>query len=223
MKPVAKTAIVFDLDGTLIDSVPDVAAALNRLLAEEGRRVLTVPEVEELVGEGVRVLIEKAFAVTGTLAPDAEVPALIARYKAFYAAHPADHTIVFPGAVAALERLAAAGHPLGICTNKPSDITGLVLDALDLSKYFAAVLGGDFPRRKPDGEHIRETLRQMGAGDRPAVMIGDSRTDVAAARDAGLAVVAVSFGYGGGEAHTLGADIVIDHFDALDRAVESLK
>lgn len=215
-------AMVFDLDGTLIDSVPDVAAALNRLLAEEGRRELSVAEVKTLVGEGARVLVEEAFVLTGRAADDVDVPALVDRYKAFYAAHPADHTIIFPGAVAALERLARSGRLLGVCTNKPHDLSLLVLDALGLSPYFAAVLGGDFPRRKPDGEHIRETLRRMGAEDGPAVMVGDSATDVAAARDAGLPVVVVTFGYGGDEAHLLGADALLDHFDDLERVLDGM-
>lgn len=215
-----KPAIIFDLDGTLIDSIHDVTAALNRLMAEIGRRALEVEEVKLLVGEGAVVLVEGAFAVTGGAAED--IGAMVDRYRRHYAAHPADRTIVFPGAVAAIERLAAAGHILGICTNKPDELTGLVLDALGLARHFAAILGGDYPRRKPDGEHIRETLRRAGAEGRRAVMIGDSVTDIAAARDAGIPVILVGFGYGGDALEGLGADRVISGFDGLDDAITAL-
>ncbi|OAN49222.1 hypothetical protein A6A04_03665 [Paramagnetospirillum marisnigri] len=212
-------AVVFDLDGTLIDSAPDVRAALNRLLAEEGRRQLSLPEVQELVGEGASALIERAWAVTGDAAAETGVKPLVERYLAHYRAHPADHTHVYDGVVAELERLRAAGIPLGICTNKPHRMTEIVLDALGLAKHFAAVLGGDFPRRKPDGEHIRETLRRMGAEGRTAVYVGDSITDVRAARDAGLPVVAVSYGYARMPPEDLGADILIDRFADLGPAI----
>jgi phosphoglycolate phosphatase len=216
------TAIVFDLDGTLIDSAPDVRAALNRLLAEEDRRQLSLMEVQELVGEGARPLIERAWAATGAPADFHCVSALIERYLAFYRAHPADHTVVYAGVRDELARLSAAGHKLGICTNKPHAMSLMVLEALDLTRWFDAVLGGDFPRRKPDGEHIRETLRRMGADGGSALYVGDSRTDVLAARDAGLPMVAVTWGYARMPVAELGADRLIDRFSELAAALREL-
>lgn len=212
-------AVVFDLDGTLIDSAPDVAAALNRLLAEEGRRTLTLPEVQQLVGEGAGALIERAWAATGTAAaPDAVRP-LVERYLAFYRAAPADHTHVYDGVREELARLAASGARLGICTNKPDGMTNLVLETLGLAPLFAAVVGGDYVRRKPDGEHIRETLRRMGAEGLPRVYVGDSRTDVLAARDAPLPVIAVTYGYARMPVEELGADLLIERFADLGPAI----
>lgn len=216
-------AIVFDLDGTLIDSAPDVAAALNRMLAEEGRRQLTLQEVQGLVGEGARVLIEGAFTATGTAAAADQAERALARYLACYAEEPANRTIVFPGVRQTLAALAERGVPMGICTNKPIGMTRLVLDELGMAPLFAAVTGGDsLPFRKPDGRHILETLALMGSGPAGAVYVGDSRTDVAAARDAGLPVVAVSWGYAGGAPRALGADALVDDFSALPAVIYGL-
>jgi len=219
--PSSLPAIIFDLDGTLIDSAPDVAAALNRLLVREGRPTVTLAQVQSFVGEGPAPLIERAFAATGAPADPAAVPALIAAYVAFYRAAPADHTVVFPGVREMLAGL--AGHTrLGLCTNKPDTMVRPVLEALGLADHFAALVGGDYPRRKPDGDHLRETLRRMGVGDGPAVMVGDSPTDVAAARDAGLPVVVVDFGYSRIPVTELGADRVLSDFAALPAVVAEL-
>lgn len=213
-------AIIFDLDGTLIDSIPDVRGAINRLLVREGRRALSLPEVMTFVGEGPRPLIERAFAATGRPAAEDELAELIAAYIDFYQAHPADETRLFPGVREMLAGL--AGTPLGLCSNKPDEIVRPVIETLDLARHFGAVVGGNFPRRKPDGEHLRETLRRMGAEGRPAVMVGDSGTDVAAARDAGLPVLVVSFGYARVPVAELGADAILSHFDQLPAALAGL-
>ena len=222
--------VVFDLDGTLIDSVPDVRNALNAMLAGRGRRPLAADEVSLMVGEGARVMIERALAATGgvesypaTGGEVADTDAVLAEYLAAYSAHPVIDTVIYPGAVAALARLAEAGHLLGICTNKPEAITRLVLDGLGLTRFFAAIVGGDtLAFRKPDPRHVMVTLERMGAHG-PAIYVGDSETDVAAARGAGLPVVAVSFGYSKGGIEALGADRVIDHFDQLDAALTELR
>lgn len=217
-----KPALVFDLDGTLIDSAPDVAHALNRLLAEKSRPALTLEQVQELVGEGAGALIERAWLATGTAAALQQVPDLVARYLEFYQECPADHTVIFDDVVAVLQQFAAAGHPMGICTNKPHDMTMIVLKCLGLDHFFQGVVGGDvITRRKPDGEHILETLRRMNAG-LPAVMVGDSATDVAAARAAGVPVVAVSYGYARMDPRNLGADVLIDHFGQLPASLSKV-
>lgn len=211
-------AVVFDLDGTLIDSVPDVRNALNTMLQSHGRRALSVDEVRLMVGEGAKVMLEKAFASTG--GPCADHEAALAHYLDCYCANPVIDTTVYPGAMAALHRLSAAGIALGICTNKPERVTRLVLDALGLAPLMKAVIGGDtLPYRKPDGRHVNETLARMGVTSGAVVYVGDSETDVAAARSAGLPVIVVSFGYAGDEVRSLGADQVIDHFDQLDETI----
>lgn len=205
--------VVFDLDGTLIDSVPDVRNALNAMLARFDRAALSAEQVRTMVGEGARVMLERAFAVTGT--PCDDLSAALDCYLEAYCAHPVVDTVVYPGALEAMRALAGDGVRLGICTNKPERVTRLVLDALNLAPLLAATVGGDsLPFRKPDGRHILETVARMGDVRRP-IMVGDSETDVAAAKNAGIPVVAVGFGYDGDGVRRLGADAVIDHFDEL--------
>jgi phosphoglycolate phosphatase len=217
------SAVVFDLDGTLIDSAPDVAAALNRALAAEGRRPLSLSEVQQLVGEGAKPLIRRAWAATGPELPEADLPAALERYLGEYAARPSEHTVVYDGVIEVLDRLEAEGLTLAVCTNKPSIMTRLVLEALGWSGRFRAVVGGDdtaYP--KPDGRHVLETLERMGHGVEGAVYVGDSATDVAAARAAGLPVVAVRWGYARMEPEALGADLLIDRFADLPEALTRL-
>ena len=214
-------AIVFDLDGTLIDSVPDVRAAVNRLLASEGRRPISMEEAHAFVGNGARVLVDKALAATGAR-PD-DIDPLIERYIDFYRQYPADESIVYPGVAATLDALAASGVRMGICTNKPYALTGPVLEALGLGGYFSAFTGGDtVPHRKPDGRHVTLTLELMKADGGHAAMVGDSETDIAAAKDAGLPVIAVTYGYCHEPIGALGADAVIDSFAELPQALTAV-
>lgn len=220
MKTMTDT-IIFDLDGTLIDSVPDVRHALNDALVRHGHSSLTLTQVRSLVGEGAAVMIGRAL---GTAADAPEVPGVLTDYLAAYRAQPVLDTTLYPGAVPALERLAAKGARLGVCTNKPAAMARLVLERLELTRCFAAILGPeDVARRKPHGDHILDTVRAIGGDPARTVMVGDSETDAAAARAAGVPFVAVSFGYcGEAGAAALGADRVIDHFDQLDAAIAEL-
>lgn len=211
--------LVFDLDGTLIDSIPQVAAAVNATLTEAGRPVLSVAAVREIIGEGARVTVTRAFAETGGL-DGIDVGAMMEQYLAHYLADPASHTVVFPGVMEVLERFRADGISMGICTNKPGATTRPVLDALGLSCYFAAVVTADDTRhRKPDGRHILETLAAMNKDRATAVFIGDSEPDLAAAHDAGIPAVAVAYGYGRADVATLPSAARIERFTDLPAAI----
>ena len=184
---------VFDLDGTLVDSAPDIHAALDRLMAGQRRPGFARPEVAAMIGDGVRVLVERAAAARDI----AFSKALLARFTADYTARAAEATALFPGIPEALAALEQAGWALAVCTNKPAAATAALLGALGLEGRFAAVGGGDsFPVRKPDPGHLLGTLALAGAGPRDAVMIGDHRNDVAAARGAGLPCLFAGWGYG---------------------------
>jgi phosphoglycolate phosphatase len=184
---------VFDLDGTLVDSAPDIHAALDRLMAAHGRPPFARAEVIGMIGDGVRVLVQRACAARDL--PFSE--ALLARFTADYTARAAEETALFPGIAEALDALQAAGWTLAVCTNKPAVATAALLSVLGLEGRFAAVGGGDsFPVRKPDPGHLLGTLRAAGGAPGQAVMIGDHRNDVLAARGAGLPCLFAGWGYG---------------------------
>jgi len=215
-------ALLVDLDGTLVDSLPDLMAALNRLLAAEGQASLNAAEVRPMVGDGAARLVERAFAARGGPG-DVPLPALVERFLAIYEADPVAQTRPYPGAAETLEALAAAGWRLAICTNKPEAASRKVLQGLGLAGLFQEVAGGDsFPVRKPDAGHLLGALGCLDVLPRHAVMLGDSHNDLQAARNAGLPVILVSFGYTRTPARELGADAVIDHFDELPDALARL-
>jgi phosphoglycolate phosphatase len=185
--------LVFDLDGTLVDSVPDLRRCLNRLMASRGLAAFSYAEVALMVGDGVRVLLTRAFAARdGAL----DEPALAA-FMADYEANAAVDSALFPGIEAALAALAADGWRLAVCTNKPVVAARLLLTALGIAGYFAAVGGGDsFAVRKPDPAHLRATIEAAGGDPRQAVMTGDHANDVAAAAGLGVPCVFAGWGYG---------------------------
>ncbi len=189
-------AIVFDLDGTMIDSAPDLRVALNRLLAEHGRPALDLASVIKMVGDGVRKLVERGFAATGAAAPDADLDALTEKYLGFYEGHAADLSRPFPGVLAALAHFHGHGVALGVCTNKPHAATMEILKTFGMDGYFQAVVGGDSLDgiRKPDPRHLLAALEGLGVTADEAVMVGDNEHDMAVARASGVPVVAVAFG-----------------------------
>jgi phosphoglycolate phosphatase len=214
-------AVVFDLDGTLIDSAPDLASALNRLLAREGLGPVALAQVQTMIGDGVAKLVERGFAVRGRNLSAGELGDLARRYVADYEPNSAVETRPFPGAREALGELRAAGLALGVCTNKPEAATRAILAAFGMDPFIAAVVGGDtLPgARKPDPATLRETLARLGAGAGQAIAVGDSPNDVAAARAAGVPIVAVSFGYSRVPPAELGADRLIGRFADLGPAL----
>lgn len=209
-------AVVFDLDGTLIDSAGDLARAANRLLAEEGRRALDMAEVRRFIGDGARVLVRRAMAATGAEAAEDGLDHLTSRFIALYEADATASTVVYPGVVETLDRLRALGLRIAVCTNKPQTATGSVLEALGLAGRIDAAAGGDrFPVRKPDAGHLLGTLELLGVAAGRAVMVGDNEHDCAVARAAGTGSVLVTYGYARKALHEIDTDARIDRLDAL--------
>ncbi len=185
--------LLLDLDGTLVDSVPDLAAALNRMAGQRGIAPFTLPETALMVGDGARVLVERACAARNVPFDEAAFVAFLADYTA----HAAVETRPFPGAIEALGTLRDQGWQFAVCTNKPAAATHALLEALNLLSWLAAVGGGDsFPTRKPDPAHLLMTLAAAGGTPEAAIMVGDHRNDVQAAAGAGLPCIFAGWGYG---------------------------
>ncbi len=215
------TALIFDLDGTLVDSIADLAGALNLSLRALGLRDLEAQEVRRMVGDGAAVLVSRALAATGG-SPSQQEEALD-RFMRAYVAAPAERTTVYPGVHETLALLSARGHPMGVCTNKPALPAADLLDQLGLAPFFRSLVGGDtLPERKPHAAPARRSLADLGAGAESAVFIGDSQVDVDAARAAGIRVIAVSYGYARGAPEDLGADALIARFSDLPAALDGL-
>jgi len=213
--------VIFDLDGTLVDTAPDLAAALNHALTRANRPTVSMAKVRHTVGRGPRALI--ASALGQSPADSSEVSGLVAHFLEYYDANVAVMSKPFPGAESAARRLASRGHRLGICTNKPEELSIKLMTALALRDLFPVILGADSrPYRKPDPRHLLDAIAGVGGKAENAVLIGDSDTDVKTARAAQVPVIAVAFGYTETPARALGADGVIDDFDELERAFAAL-
>jgi phosphoglycolate phosphatase len=215
--------IVFDLDGTLIDTAPDLIDTLNFTLSQHGLPTVPYEEARPLIGGGARGMIEKALLLEGRSAATADVDALYAPFVAHYAEHIADRSRPFPGLEPALDEMARSGHRLAVCTNKLEWLSRRLLDAMQLSGRFAAICGQDtFAVQKPDPRIFRSTVLQAGGEPHRAIMVGDSITDIRTARAANVPVVAVDFGYTDVPVATLGPDRVISSFVELGAAVAAL-
>jgi phosphoglycolate phosphatase len=219
----APRTIVFDLDGTLVDTAPDLIASLNVLFAREGLAPIALNEGRGMIGGGVRPLIERGLATQGRSLTAAQLDTLYADYVTHYAEHIADSSRPYPGVEAALDVLAARGCRFAVCTNKLAWLSVRLLDRLGLAPRFVAICGQDtFGVQKPDPEVLRRTIAAAGGDLADAVMVGDSITDIRTARAAGVPVVAVDFGYTDVPVSALDPDRVISHFDALPEAVGTL-
>ena len=211
-------AIVFDLDGTLIDSAAELRQALNGALGRMGRRALSVREVTGMIGDGIVRLTERALAATGAPLTDTALDRAVAAVKEVYADLPPSS--LYAGARETLASLTERGVALALCTNKPIDATEQLLKQLKLAEFFQAVAGGDsYPTKKPDPMPVRALLAQLGVAPAAGAMIGDSSNDIRAGQAAGLTTVAVSYGYSLVPAETLGADMVVDHLPDLLRVL----
>lgn len=218
--PAGFDIVGFDLDGTLLDTSGDLAAAVNHALASAARPTLPVERIRPMIGGGSRHMLAQGMAATGGCT-EAELDTLQARLLAYYEAHIADRTQPFPGCLAALDALAAAGATLAVVTNKNERLARIVLAALGMTDRFATIIGGDTlgpGRGKPKPDLIELMVERCAAGNDGggrAAFVGDSIYDVAAARAARLPVIACSFGFLAQPVESLGADAVIDHYDEL--------
>lgn len=215
--------LVFDLDGTLADTAGDLVASLNVILAREGLAGVEFARARAMVGGGARALIQSGLSVHGITVSEPRLDAMLADFLAYYEAHVADETALFPGVARTLDRFEDAGFTFAVCTNKVEYPSVLLLTALGIAGRFRAICGKDtFPVSKPNGDALLQTIARAGGDRGRAVMIGDSKTDIDTARNAGVPVVAVNFGYTSEPVDTFKPDRVIGHYDELWGAVEAL-
>ena len=209
-------AIVWDLDGTLVDSAPDLATALNTVLDMRGFFTLSLGEVRKMIGNGVPKLVERGFNAVGVRPDAAQLDELVALFVPQYKACATDNTLPYPGVIEALQEIHSMNIPMGVCTNKPEAFTRQILDGLGLSGYFSSVVGGDSTSaRKPDPEPVLACLRGLVAEPASSLMIGDSVHDVHAAHAAGVMIGVVPWGYRSAPVEDLGADFVLSDVTAL--------
>jgi phosphoglycolate phosphatase len=215
--------LIFDLDGTLIDSAPDLAHALNRLLAELGRPPLDLAAVRRMVGDGAPELVRRALAAGGAVIDSSAMPELFERYRSFYLATATASTRAYSGVPETLATLRALGYRMVVCTNKFQKPTMKILDFLDLARFFDGVAGGDVvPARKPDPRHLLAGLALVSGGPEQAVMIGDGINDVVAAKATGIPVLLLDSGYGEIAAGKLGGDRLLSSFSEIPGVLATL-
>lgn len=216
--------IVFDLDGTLVDTAHDLVWTLNAILVDEGMVPISIDVLIGMVGSGARVMLEAAFAAEGRALTPAKLDALLKSYMELYNDHLADRSRPYPGAGAMLDQFAAEGWQLAVCTNKYEAPARKLLRLLGLAGRFAAITGQDtFAFRKPDPRHLTETIRLAGGNADDAIMVGDSATDIDTANAAGIPVVAVSYGYSPVPVAQLGATRVIAQLEELPAVAAALR
>ncbi len=215
-------ALIFDLDGTLADTAPDLLGATNAVLAARGRPELDLTSLRHMVGFGARALILQAMEASGAPVTEEDLPPLVEIFLSHYRDHIADGSVLFPGVTETLAALKQDGARLAILTNKPQELTDLLLPALGLGQSFATVYGaGRKGYTKPDPRIFHDVVEDCGGG--PAVMIGDSITDLNTARAANAPCILVSYGFTPIPARELGGDAVIDDFRELPQALRDLK
>ena len=217
------TTLVFDLDGTLIDTAPDLVDTLNMLFEREGLPPVPYETARNLIGGGARAMIARGIAAEGRELGPEKLEQMFVDFIAHYSAHIADRSRPFPGLIDALDALAADGFRFAVCTNKLERLTRLLLDELKLTHRFAAICGQDtFGVQKPDPEVLRRTIAAAGGHPQRAIMIGDSSTDVRTARAASVPVIAVDFGYSEQPVADMKPDRVISHFAELPDAIAAI-
>lgn len=208
--------VVFDLDGTLVDTAPDLMAGLNHVLALDGIEPVHYEDMTFLVGQGARAMIERGFRLRGRPLSDTHLAELLECFIRHYLDGMPGESLPYAGVVTSLERMKAEGFRLAVCTNKLEMLALPLLRGLRLDGYFDAIAGGDtFPVRKPEAGHILKTIERAGGSAATSIMVGDSVNDIVAAQNAGIPSVAVPFGYSDVPVETLNPTRIIGHFDEL--------
>lgn len=217
------SAVIFDLDGTLIDSLPDIRSSLNSVLKDNGYRSMSTEEVKNMIGGGSDILLKEAFRLVGAKMDRKALTSYVEAFTLQYERNPTSQTSVFPGTLLALETLAAKGIKMGVCTNKPHAVALTILKSLSLDKYFPVCVGkGKMPYHKPDQRHYNCVAAELNVEPQKTVYVGDSITDVKTARNAGVPIILMSHGYSHKPAATLGGDLLINHFSELPNAIDKL-
>ena len=207
---------VFDLDGTLVDTAPDLIDSLNHTIAARDLAPVTYADLTHLVGHGARAMIERSFALRGNPLAEEDFPPMLERFIEHYRGGMPGKSLPYPGLAEALDRLSEAGILLAVCTNKMESLARPLLEGLGLADRFAAITGGDtFAMRKPDPAHLFGTVERAGGDAWRTVMIGDSLNDMKVAANAGIASIAVPFGYSDVPVEDLAPTVIIRHFDEL--------
>ena len=215
--------IAFDLDGTLVETQGDLVGTLNRMLVREGHPPVPMDSARKLIGSGARALLEHGFVAAGASWEEASQQTLFDAFIADYVEHIADESHPFEGVVETLEQLAERGAKLVVATNKRTDLSELLLGKLDLTRHFAAIVGPDkVSAKKPSGAHLKEAVLLAGGDPSMAIMVGDASPDTGAARDAGMPCIVVTYGYTQIPPEDLGGDVLIDHFEDLEEAIDGL-
>jgi phosphoglycolate phosphatase len=215
--------VVFDLDGTLVDTAPDLVSTLNVVFAREGLPPIPYAAARNLIGGGARAMIMRGIEAEGRMIAPSELDRMFKDFIAYYSEHIADHSQPFPGLTDALDALDAGGCRLAVCTNKLEKLSVLLLEQLGLAQRFAFICGQDtFGMQKPDPEVLRRTIAGAGGSLQNAIMIGDSINDIRVARAAAVPVIAVDFGYTEQPVSELGPDRIISDFAQLPGAVAEL-
>lgn len=219
----ASPTIVFDLDGTLIDTAPDLVDTLNVVFAREGLPPVPYETARNLIGGGARMMIARGIAAEGIVAEPARIERLFVDFIAHYSEHLADRSRPFPGLIDALDVLASGGCRFAVCTNKLERLSVRLLTQLKLAERFATICGQDtFGMQKPDPEVLRRTLAAAGGSPLHSIMVGDSVTDIRTARAAGIPVIAVDFGYSERPVSEFEPDRTISHFAQLPAAIATI-
>jgi phosphoglycolate phosphatase len=212
----ATPILVFDLDGTLADTAPDLLSSLNHCLGIEGIEAVSAEKLKSYVGQGARVMIERAFAARSVPLHKDKLDALQAEFLKHYIAEMPGETVLYPGVSRVMDEFSREGYLLAVCTNKLESMSVRLLEGLGVAGRFAAVCGGDtFDYRKPDPRHLLDTIARAGGARDRAVMIGDSRADIEAAKSAGIPVIAVDFGYTERHVREFEPSRIVSHFDEV--------
>lgn len=219
----APPTLIFDLDGTLVETAPDLVATLNVVLAREGISPVPYEIARNFVGGGAKLMLARGLEAEGRTVAASALDRMFADFIAYYAANVAVHSRPFPGLVEALDILSTRGHRFAVCTNKLEHLSVLLLNELNLASRFEAICGQDtFGIQKPDPEILRRTIAAAGGDARRSIMIGDSETDILTARAAGIPVIAVDFGYSDRPVSEYGPDRLISHFAQLPEQIAAI-